>query len=251
MFFLVIGSFSRLLCLPILMCCLVFSPQTRGLQNEMKSRRPDVTKVFFTSTQHWKQQFPRLYFSLWYLTKYCKESEAFYWICSEMLSVSKTHKVRFCANPGNSTGFFCSKTGIKAWLDFTKVLTRCQHQQHKLCATLHTIHLAVSCGALDSRPELSRNSLRFYHVAQLWSERIRFCGFSSDYTTMKWSDLAHKKNDICQSQSGLWRFVGSQWNRFNVLLWQHSGHPRGFSWKNFGPNILSFFFFLSVSEMCC
>lgn len=167
-------------------------------------------KQVFSHQRDTESKFPRLYFSLWCLTKYCKESEAFYWICSEMLSVlkhTKWNKVRFCSNPGNSTGFFCSKAGIKAWLDFTKALTRCQHQQHKVCAALHTIHLAVICVTPDSRPELSRNSLRFYHVAQLWSERIRVCGFSSDYTTMKWSDLAHKEMTSVSANpafEGLW-----------------------------------------------
>lgn len=126
------------------------------------------------------------------------------WRCC---SVFKTHKfflfrlnitktVTFCANSGNHTG-------IKALLDFTKALL-----SRNLCANI----INTNSVPPDSRPESSSNSLRFYHVVQLWSEKIRFCRFPSDYTTMKWSDLAHKKWHLLVLILPL-KVCGFQWNQ--------------------------------------
>lgn len=84
---------------------------------------------------------------------------------------------------------------------------------------LYTEYLSVSCSIFDSRPELSSSGLRFYHVAQLWSEKARFCGF---FLSKKWYQL-----EMILSLKG----CGFTVKPINVLLWPPSGQPCGFSIK--------------------
>lgn len=59
---------------------------------------------------------------------------------------------------------------------------------HTLCYFIHKVPLCQLYYTWQ-KPRVLQQQLE----AHIWSEKIRFGGFSPDYSTMKWSDLAHKK----------------------------------------------------------
>lgn len=112
------------------MCCPVFSPQTRGLQDEMKSRLPNVT----TAAKDFHINAPESNNIINYSCSYGSyERKKFVKVSCQTGFIGFKHtKADFLwsdktlekqsVNLGNSTGFFCSRTGSTAQLGFAKAV---------------------------------------------------------------------------------------------------------------------------------